>query len=299
MLVKNDYWSCSRTTSIPTATSPSRHSAATSTRSHQRPCREWEGRLVGVDLVAARRAIDATVDFAQRELGDAWPGGMNPEIPERGHFHNPYQSRGQPDRRSGRRPRGDPRRAREAPGDREGVATRRSLLTEVGRADQFILLSDVTRTSVLIDAMEHGGDESGATASDVEGPLYVDDSPWRAKPVRVFSRLRGDGRRRRAVPARQGHVDRRHAAARSRHRHLADRPERRLRHLDERQPDYNFRGRGRWRRRAATTSSRRCCRSRCTVPTEGPTGRYLEAVGQHPWRPAHIPSRSTRRATRR
>ena len=25
-----------------------------------------------------------------------------------------------------------------------------------------------------------------------------------------------------------------------------------------------------------------------TVPTEGPTGRYLEAIGQHPWRPAHI-----------
>ena len=25
-----------------------------------------------------------------------------------------------------------------------------------------------------------------------------------------------------------------------------------------------------------------------TVPTEGPVGRYLEMVGQHPWRPAHI-----------
>ena len=25
-----------------------------------------------------------------------------------------------------------------------------------------------------------------------------------------------------------------------------------------------------------------------TVPTEGPVGRYLEAMGQHPWRPAHI-----------
>jgi protocatechuate 3,4-dioxygenase beta subunit len=24
------------------------------------------------------------------------------------------------------------------------------------------------------------------------------------------------------------------------------------------------------------------------VPTEGPVGRYLEMVGQHPWRPAHI-----------
>jgi protocatechuate 3,4-dioxygenase beta subunit len=25
-----------------------------------------------------------------------------------------------------------------------------------------------------------------------------------------------------------------------------------------------------------------------TVPTDGPVGRYLDAVGQHPWRPAHI-----------
>src|SRR3712207_7907253 len=25
-----------------------------------------------------------------------------------------------------------------------------------------------------------------------------------------------------------------------------------------------------------------------TVPTDGPVGRYLEAIGQHPWRPAHI-----------
>ena len=39
-----------------------------------------------------------------------------------------------------------------------------AFLTEVGRADEFVLLSDVTRTSVLIDALSHGGDESGATA---------------------------------------------------------------------------------------------------------------------------------------
>lgn len=54
-----------------------------------------------------------------------------------------------------------------------------AFLTEVGRADEFVLPSDVTRTSVLIDAMEHGGDDSGATAGDVEGPLYVDDPPRR------------------------------------------------------------------------------------------------------------------------
>ena len=50
-----------------------------------------EGRLVDVDLAAARRAIDETVEFAQRELGDAWIDGMNPEIPETRILHNPYQ----------------------------------------------------------------------------------------------------------------------------------------------------------------------------------------------------------------
>src|SRR5215213_6421545 len=58
-------------------------------------------------------------------------------------------------------------------------------LTEVGRADEFVLLSDVTRTSVLIDALSHG-DEDAATASDVEGPLYVDDPPWREAPVKIY-----------------------------------------------------------------------------------------------------------------
>ena len=28
--------------------------------------------------------------------------------------------------------------------------------------------------------------------------------------------------------------------------------------------------------------------SQYTLPTDGPVGRYLEAIGQHPWRPAHI-----------
>ena len=65
-------------------------------------------------------------------------------------------------------------------------------LTDIGRADEFILLSDVTRTSVLIDAMSHSDDET-ATASDVEGPLYVDDPPWREAPVKVYEDYEGMG----------------------------------------------------------------------------------------------------------
>jgi cytosine/adenosine deaminase-related metal-dependent hydrolase len=50
-----------------------------------------DGRLVGIDLAAARRAIDETVAFAQREIGDRWVEGMHPEIPETRILHNPYQ----------------------------------------------------------------------------------------------------------------------------------------------------------------------------------------------------------------
>jgi cytosine/adenosine deaminase-related metal-dependent hydrolase len=51
-----------------------------------------DGRLVDVDLAAARRAVEETVDFAMRELGEEkWTTGMNPEVPETEIFANPYQ----------------------------------------------------------------------------------------------------------------------------------------------------------------------------------------------------------------
>jgi 5-methylthioadenosine/S-adenosylhomocysteine deaminase len=51
-----------------------------------------EGQLVGIDLARARSAVEDTVEFAMRELGEeAWTGGMHPEIPEQRILHNPYQ----------------------------------------------------------------------------------------------------------------------------------------------------------------------------------------------------------------
>jgi 5-methylthioadenosine/S-adenosylhomocysteine deaminase len=35
--------------------------------------------------------VEDTVEFAMRELGDAWTDGMHPEIPEQRILHNPYQ----------------------------------------------------------------------------------------------------------------------------------------------------------------------------------------------------------------
>ena len=51
-----------------------------------------DGRLVGVDLASARRAIEETVEYAQRTIaGDAWTSFMHPEIPETKILENPYQ----------------------------------------------------------------------------------------------------------------------------------------------------------------------------------------------------------------
>jgi catechol 1,2-dioxygenase len=56
---------------------------------------------------------------------------------------------------------------------------------------------------------------------------------------------------------------------------------------DERQPEHNFRGRFRVPETGAYEFETMVPKP-YTVPTDGPVGRYLEAVGQHPWRPAHI-----------
>jgi cytosine/adenosine deaminase-related metal-dependent hydrolase len=51
-----------------------------------------DGKLVGIDLAAARAKVGATVDHLRGRLGEeAWQRGMNPQIPESEMFDNPYQ----------------------------------------------------------------------------------------------------------------------------------------------------------------------------------------------------------------
>jgi 5-methylthioadenosine/S-adenosylhomocysteine deaminase len=52
-----------------------------------------EHRLVGVDLAAVRRTVDATVEHLKRSLGEeAWAKGMNPDLPDNDEvLDNPYQ----------------------------------------------------------------------------------------------------------------------------------------------------------------------------------------------------------------
>lgn len=50
-----------------------------------------EHRLVGVDLAAARREVESTVEYLRSALGEeAWQQGMNPDIPETKVLDNPY-----------------------------------------------------------------------------------------------------------------------------------------------------------------------------------------------------------------
>ncbi|WP_432943056.1 amidohydrolase family protein [Kribbella sp. CA-253562] len=51
-----------------------------------------EHRLVGADLPAVRRNVEATVDHLRSSLGeDAWLAGMNPGLPDEEVLDNPYQ----------------------------------------------------------------------------------------------------------------------------------------------------------------------------------------------------------------
>ncbi|MFD6682834.1 amidohydrolase family protein [Micromonospora parva] len=51
-----------------------------------------DGRLVGVDLAAARARVAATIDHLRETMGEqAWQRGMNPDIPETAILENPYQ----------------------------------------------------------------------------------------------------------------------------------------------------------------------------------------------------------------
>src|SRR4051812_27703684 len=66
-----------------------------------------EHRLVGVDLRAARHAVEQTVEHALSEMGEeAWRTGMHPDIPESKVLDNPYMytdwDAGSGPRRSGR-----------------------------------------------------------------------------------------------------------------------------------------------------------------------------------------------------
>ncbi len=59
-------------------------------------------------------------------------------------------------------------------------------LTEVGKRDEFILLSDVNRVSVLVDRVTHEQEAvPGATPTNVLGPFYRRGAPLLDSPASI------------------------------------------------------------------------------------------------------------------
>lgn len=159
-------------------------------------------------------------------------------------------------------------------------------LTEVGQActptrQEFILLSDTLGLSTLVTAQNHRKPQ-GCTEATVFGPFYVDDAPDYAlgadvgngmagEPCFVSGQVRGIGGE--IVPGAklevwqadsEGFYDvqRDGGPAQGRGTLLADREGR-----------FNF--------QSIVAES-------YPIPHDGPVGRMLDAMGRHPWRPAHL-----------
>jgi catechol 1,2-dioxygenase len=122
----------------------------------------------------------------------------------------------------------------------------------------------------------------------VEGPLYVEDPPWREAPVKIYEEY--DGSENGEVLFVRGKVTSTDGTP------LPDAvldvwqtgPDGGYDIWDERQPEGNFRGRFNPVDESGAYEFQTMLPKPYTVPTDGPVGRYLEAIGQHPWRPAHI-----------
>ena len=150
------------------------------------------------------------------------------------------------------------------------------------RRQEFILLSDTLGVSMLVDAINHRK-PSGATESTVLGPFHVANAPvmqmgdsisrdHKGEPLVMSGRVLDQ----RGTPIRDALLDVWQASADG----FYD-------IQDDRQPTMNLRGLfrtgddGRYFFRTVKPSS-------YPIPTDGPVGAMLTALGRHPMRPAHV-----------
>ncbi len=160
-------------------------------------------------------------------------------------------------------------------------------LTEVGRftdhhRQEFILLSDTLGLSTLVTAQNNCKPE-GFTQSTVLGPFFVDKAPWydngddiangaRGDPCYVTGTVTGNDGEAVAdahIAVWQSDEDGFYNVQRSDPIRLQARGN--LRSL----------GDGRFHFRSILAAP-------YPIPSDGPVGRMLSAVGRHPWRPAHM-----------
>ncbi|MFL5661993.1 MAG: intradiol ring-cleavage dioxygenase [Ktedonobacteraceae bacterium] len=150
------------------------------------------------------------------------------------------------------------------------------------KRQEFILLSDISGTTMLVDAINHRSPD-GATESTIFGPFYREGAPElptgatisqdeRGEPVVVTGRvLSTDG-----TPIPGALLD------------IWETDENGLyEQQDPKQPDMNLRGKFR------TDHEGRYCfvgikPVSYAIPDDGPVGQLVRALGRHPFRPAHI-----------
>jgi len=150
------------------------------------------------------------------------------------------------------------------------------------KRQEFILLSDITGTSMLVDAINHRLSE-GATESTVFGPFYREGAP----ELPMGATISQDGRGEPAVVTVQVRSTNGTPIAGA----LLDVWETDENGLyeqqDPEQPDMNLRGKfrtdheGRYFFVGIKPVS-------YAIPDDGPVGQLLRALSRHPFRPAHI-----------
>ena len=150
------------------------------------------------------------------------------------------------------------------------------------KRQEFILLSDITGVTMLVDAINHRSPD-GATESTIFGPFYREG----AAELPMGASISQDGRGEPAVV--MGHVLSTDGTPIP--NALLDVWETNENGLyeqqDPNQPDMNLRGKFR------TDNEGRYCfvgikPVSYPIPDDGPVGQLLRSMGRHPYRPAHI-----------
>ena len=159
-------------------------------------------------------------------------------------------------------------------------------LTEIGKKNQFILLSDVLGISVAVDEITHGAEHHGIeTENSVLGPLYREGASIMTTPANICPEysngdtlvltgqvISADDNK----PIPFAEVDVWQANEKGYYENE-----------DADQPDYNLRGivqcdrEGRFEIQTIVPAPYEIART-------GPVGDLLKAIGRHSWRPAHI-----------
>lgn len=162
----------------------------------------------------------------------------------------------------------------------EEYRTAVNFLNETGEAREIPLLLDVFLEALVVDAHSRG---RRGTARNILGPYYLEGAPFieegrLAAKGEAGDRLVVSGvvRDVEGEPLSGAVLDFWQADAQGRYSGFDPGP-----------PEMNLRGRlrsgkdGSYELHTVRPSS-------YTIPHDGPTGRLLQAMGRHPWRPAHI-----------